>query len=102
MGIDDPQTFLHELSHAIDHKLPGFKKDRVINEIVAELSSAFLGSLYGVKIDLNNTIAYIQEYNGKANIINNVMQSIQRVEAIYNFVKKSRRKSKKEAELQNV
>jgi antirestriction protein ArdC len=60
-----------------------------MNEIVAELSSAFLGSLYGVKIDIHNTIAYIQGYNGKANIITNVMQSLQRVEEIYNYVRKS-------------
>jgi hypothetical protein len=89
MGTDDPQTFLHELSHAIDHLLPNYKQNLTLNEIVAELSSAFLGSLYGVKIDINNTIAYIQGYNGKADIINNIMQSLQRVEEIYNYVKKS-------------
>jgi hypothetical protein len=89
MGTDDPQTFLHELSHAIDYHLPNFKRELVINEIVTELSSAFLGSLYGIKIDINNTIAYIQGYNGKANIVNNVMQSLQRVEEIYNYVRKS-------------
>jgi antirestriction protein ArdC len=91
MGSNDAQTFLHELSHAIDHKLPGYKKDIVINEIVAELSSAFLGSLYGVEINIHNAIAYIQGYNGKANIITNVMNSLKRVEDIYTYIKKSKR-----------
>jgi antirestriction protein ArdC len=90
MDSDDAQTFLHELSHAIDYKLPGFKNDLVINEIVAELSSAFLGSLYGVNVDLNNTIAYIKGYNGKADIVINVMKALNRVEEIYKYIRKSK------------
>jgi antirestriction protein ArdC len=94
MGHDDAQTFLHELSHAVDFALPHFNNNRNMNEIVAELSSAFLGSLYGVEIDMHNTIAYIQGYSGKANIITNVMKAIQRVEEIYTYIKDSAPHSK--------
>jgi antirestriction protein ArdC len=96
MGSNSAQTFLHELSHAIDYKLPRFEQDLVINEIVAELSSAFLGSLYGVKMDINNTIAYIQGYNGKADIVINVMKSLQRVEGIYEYIEKSKASDSRE------
>jgi antirestriction protein ArdC len=87
IGTDEVQVFLHELSHAVDFILPGFKRDLIINEVVAEFSSAFLCYLYGIKADINNTIAYIQGFSGKARVIMDVMNSLERVEAIYNYIK---------------
>jgi hypothetical protein len=48
MGCDDGQVFLHELSHAVDHVLPGHKDDYAFNEVVAELSSAYPAACGGV------------------------------------------------------
>jgi antirestriction protein ArdC len=49
MGCNNGQVFLHELSHAVDRALPDRKQDYAFNEVVAELSAAFLCSLYGIK-----------------------------------------------------
>jgi hypothetical protein len=86
MNTDDPQTFLHELSHAVDFALPNRNADYSHSEIVAELSSAFLGSLYGVKVNLKNTQAYIQNYSGRGHVVFKVMKALDRVKAIYTFI----------------
>lgn len=80
------QVFLHELSHAVDYHLGNYDKDYGFGEIVAELSSAFLGSLYGIPIDLKNTKAYIQNWSGKGHVAFRVTSAIARVEEIYKFI----------------
>jgi hypothetical protein len=63
LGTDDPGTFLHELSHAVDFILLQFDENNSsINEVVAELSSLFLCKENNIEINKNNSIAYIQSY----------------------------------------
>jgi antirestriction protein ArdC len=90
MGCDDGQVFLHELSHAVDRALPGYKDDYAFKEIVAELSSAFLASLYGAGVDIDNTAAYIQSWAGKGHVAFQVAAALERVEAIYRYVQSVR------------
>jgi hypothetical protein len=89
MACDDPQTFLHELSHAIDKILPNKRDDMDYKEIVAELSSAFLASLYDIPLDIEATRRYIESYSGKNNILAKIMEATKRVEEIYTYIENS-------------
>lgn len=89
MASSNPQVFLHELSHAIDHALGNYDSDYAFGEVIAELSSAFLGSLYGVKVDMNNTKAYIQAWSGKEHVVFKVLSALYRVEEIYHYIEKA-------------
>jgi antirestriction protein ArdC len=93
LGSANPIVFLHELSHAIDDALPDKSSSYAFNEVVAELSAAFLASLYGVKFDIALTQGYIKYWQGKGHVAFMVMDALQRVEQIYKFIesKKSRR-----------
>lgn len=93
LGTDNELTFLHELSHAVDDTLPGKSKDYAFNEVVAELSSCFLGSLYGIKVDIASTKAYIETYAGAAHVAFKVMEALSRVEKIYEVVAKHSKKA---------
>jgi hypothetical protein len=95
MGTADSQVFLHELSHAVDNTLPGKSEDYAFNEVVAELSAAFLGSLYGVKVDIDNTKAYINGWSGKGHAAFKVTDALERVERIYRHIRGIKRKPKK-------
>jgi antirestriction protein ArdC len=86
MGSNNHRTFLHELSHAVDFLLPGKVDDKEYGEVVAELSSAFLGSLYGAQVELENTVAYIQGWAGKGHVAFKVMEAVGRVEQIYHYI----------------
>jgi antirestriction protein ArdC len=87
LGTANPQVFLHELSHAIDYALPNRREsDYAFGEVVAELSSAFLGSFYGVKVDIASTKAYIESWSGKGHVAFKVMRALQRVEEIYRCI----------------
>jgi antirestriction protein ArdC len=86
LGSNDPGVFLHELSHAIDQRLPGKSNDYAYNEVVAELSSVFLASLYGSKVELENTTAYIQGWAGCRHIAFVVTKAMERVEQIYLYI----------------
>jgi antirestriction protein ArdC len=86
LGSNSHRTFLHELSHAIDERLPGKSKDYAYNEVVAELSSAFLASLYGGKVELENTTAYIQGWSGGKHAAFAITKAIERVEQIYLYI----------------
>jgi antirestriction protein ArdC len=90
MGCNDSQTFLHELSHAVDHALPGHSDDYAYGEVVAELSSAFLASLYGADCNIDNTTAYIQSWAGKGHVAFKVVDALERVEAIYHYIQSVR------------
>ncbi|GHU30189.1 hypothetical protein FACS1894172_02900 [Spirochaetia bacterium] len=102
LGSTNPQVFLHELSHAVDYTLPNRKEnDYAFGEVIAELSSAFLGSLYGVKVDIGSTKAYIESWSGKGHVAFKVMEALKRVEEIYHYIesvtKKPHRTSKPRA-----
>jgi hypothetical protein len=88
MGTANEQVFLHELSHAVDNVLPGKKDDYAFNEVVAELSSAFLGSLYGVSVNIDNTKAYIDGWSGRGHVAFKVADALERVEQIYKHIVK--------------
>jgi len=89
LSTDNPQTFLHELSHAIDSALPNQKSDYAFCEIVAELSSCFLGSLLGVKVSIESTRAYIESYAGKGHVAFRIAEALGRVESIYRYIELS-------------
>jgi hypothetical protein len=87
MGTANQQVFLHELSHAIDNTLPGKSDDYAFNEVVAELSAAFLGSLYNVDVDIASTKAYINGWSGKGHVAFKVADALERVEQIYKRIR---------------
>ncbi|MGL4986725.1 MAG: hypothetical protein ACRC5H_06255, partial [Treponemataceae bacterium] len=64
-------------------------------------SSAFLGSLYGVTIDLENTKAYIQAWAGKEHIAFKVVEAVGRVEKIYHYIEENITKPNKEKIMKN-
>lgn len=99
MNCADNQVFLHELSHGIIAEIKRKEKitlDYGFEEICAELSSAFLGSLYGVEIDLQNTKAYIQSWAGKGHVAWKVIEAVEWAEKIYKFIEEIREKTHKE------
>lgn len=104
MGTSDASVFLHELSHAVDYALPGRKKDYAFGEVVAELSAAFLGSLYGIEINIPNTKAYIGNWSGKSHVAFMLIDVVKRAEEIHGFVEKHRKKRswKKRADREGI
>ena len=86
MGSNNGQTFLHELSHAIDQVLPGRKTDPALNEVIAELSAAFLCKLYGFDCDVDNANAYIRGWAGRSQTAFEFAQAMERVEEIYAYI----------------
>jgi hypothetical protein len=95
LGSANRQVFLHELSHAIDNTVPGKSSDYAFNEVVAELSAAFLGSLYGINVDIGSTKAYIKGWAGNGHVAFKVSEALQRVEEIYHFIESNRQKHRK-------
>lgn len=88
---DDEQTFLHEISHAVDNELGSYKTDDYDGgEIVAELSACFLASLLNRKADLHFTQEYLRRYVGEGKTTTQfasaLFKYIDRVKAIYEFV----------------
>ena len=86
MGSNDGQVFLHELSHAVDNALPEKNADYAFNEIVAELSAAFLCRLYGYPCSVDNTTAYIRGWSGRAKDAFTFVKAMERVEEIYKYI----------------
>lgn len=85
LATDDVTTFFHELSHAVDHRLPGQNADYAFGECVAELTSCCLCHLYGLLSHQSRTKAYIQSYQGTAHVAFEIIHVIERVMAIYEF-----------------
>jgi hypothetical protein len=92
LGSANPVVFLHELSHAVDNALPDKSDSYAFNEVVAELSAAFLASLYGVKFDIALTQGYIKYWQGKGHVVFQVVDALQRVEEIYRFIEGAKKK----------
>jgi len=87
MCTDDEQTFLHELSHAIDCKLGNYdKKDYDMGEIVAEYSACFLASYLGKRANLKGTRAYVKGYAKKKHVATELVKALDRVIAIYQYI----------------
>jgi antirestriction protein ArdC len=96
MGTANPVVFLHELSHAVDFALPNRKEhDYAYGEVVAELSAAFLASLYGIKYDIAQTKSYIESWSGKGHVAFKVVDALARVEEIYHFIENSKNETRK-------
>lgn len=66
----DENVFFHELAHAAHEKLldNAVKTERWREEIVAELTAAVLGQLYGKQINLGDQYKYIADYAGQADL----------------------------------
>jgi len=86
MCTDYPQTFLHELSHAVDIKLGNFKQGgRDLAEIVAELSACFLMYTMGMEANMKYTHEYIESWS-KGHPFQLISKAVGRVIEIYNFL----------------
>jgi hypothetical protein len=83
---DDVTTFMHELSHKIDYELPGHRDDYNYNEVVAELSSCFLCTLYGLPHHEQSTRAYIESYSEGQPIAARMAEAMDRVMQIYSYI----------------
>ncbi len=88
LGTDDVTTFMHELSHAVDAVLPGKSDDYNYNEVVAELSSCFLCTLYGLPHHEQHTKAYIEQYQGRSPVAFKIANAVDRVLEIYSYIAK--------------
>lgn len=84
---DSEQTFLHEISHAVDQHLGNYK-DYESGEIVAELSACFLASLYGLKADIGDTQEYIKSWSKGRHVGLVLGNALDRVKAIYQYIEK--------------
>ncbi len=84
---DSEQTFLHEISHAVDQHLGNYK-DYTSGEIVAELSACFLASLYGLKADIGETQNYIKSWSKGRHVGFVLGNALDRVKSIYKFIEK--------------
>ncbi len=84
---DSEQTFLHEISHAVDEHLGNYK-DYESGEIVAELSACFLASLYRLKADIGETQEYIRSWNKGRHVGFVLGNALDRVKSIYKFIEK--------------
>ena len=84
---DSEQTFLHEISHAVDQHLGNYK-DYESGEIVAELSACFLASLYGLKADIAETQEYIKSWSKGLHVGLALGNALDRVKAIYRYIEK--------------
>jgi antirestriction protein ArdC len=82
---DDEQTFLHELSHAVDHRLGNLGDDPELNEVTAELAGSALARLYGADPNLKMTRSYIQRHAGTT-AGQTIMKAIERVQAIMDYI----------------
>ena len=99
MNCTDKQVFLHELSHGIIaeiKKKEKLKLDYDFEEICAELSSAFLASLYGIDFDLQNTKAYIHCWAGKGHVAWKVIEAVEWTEKVYRYIERIKVKIQKE------
>ncbi len=82
LASPDIEIFLHELAHAVDHRLNGLKPgQRKDQEVTAEFSGAVIGHLMGYKVPLGNVKEYIEHYSFKE-----LMGSLSRIERVVNYV----------------
>lgn len=81
---DSQQTFLHEISHAIDYKL-GNNSSREEGEVVAELSACFLAHILRLSANMKYTQNYIRSWSGRQHAGVAIGRAIDRVKAIYDF-----------------
>jgi len=78
------KTFLHELSHAVDDKLSGYKLkggQHDDQEVTAEFSAAVISHMMGYKIALGNSKKYIESYSLKE-----LMHQLNRCEKVISYI----------------
>jgi len=85
LATPEIETFLHEISHAVDKTLNGKLKpwQDSEQEIIAEFSGAIIGYLLGYKISLGNIQEYIKAYAGD---IKKVYGLLGRIEKVCSFI----------------
>ena len=64
LSTENESTWLHELTHAADHRVGGLKEAKWHKETVAELVAAVLAQCLGLEYesDLGGAYAYIESY----------------------------------------
>jgi hypothetical protein len=87
MCNDEEETFFHELSHAIDKHLGNeLKPSDPLCEVVAELSSACLATIYGRSVNLKFTKKYITGWShGEPGRF--IARALGRVQHILDFIR---------------
>ncbi|NUM55775.1 MAG: hypothetical protein HUU46_19210 [Candidatus Hydrogenedentes bacterium] len=68
LGVENASTWVHELTHAADHRLGALKEAKWHREIVAELGGAVLLTCIGEthEADLGGAFKYIETYAAEA------------------------------------
>ena len=85
LGVENPETFFHELIHAADSKLGNLKEkgQHWRSETVAEFGAAVLAKCLDVEVEINlkKTFDYIQSYSKEAGkSVNSVcMECLERI-----------------------
>ena len=91
LGTDYPPTFIHELSHAIDHILGNtfenyyLENIKCFDELVAEASTVVICKTYNITINESYSLHYLHCFS---NTYINAYDFIKRVSLIFEYVKK--------------
>lgn len=88
MCSDGLNTFLHELSHAIDHRLhdTDFSEDYNNSEVVAEFTACFLAKQLGLETNTGETKAYLEAYSENKDLMKSIENAFERSMAIIRYV----------------
>ena len=70
LSTENAATWLHELTHAADHRIGGLKEAKWHKEVVAELGAAVLAQCLGLEreSDLGGAYEYVKSYSSRAGI----------------------------------
>jgi hypothetical protein len=79
LASPDLLVFLHELCHAVDHKLHHLRGSREEQEVVAELSAAVVGYLLGYRVNLRHAKYYLSQFGSTT--VYKVLSRVERVVA---------------------
>jgi len=74
-------VFLHELTHAVDHKLNNLKGTKEEKEVIAEFGAAVIAYMLGYKVDLKQVKYYLHQFKRTT-----IFKVLNRVEKIVSYV----------------
>ena len=84
----ESRTFFHELAHAAHDKIGLLRgREKWQREVVAELSAAVIGEMYGQRDRLNHSAAYLEHHAPKGHDVGRACASVLAdVEKVLNFI----------------